>query len=147
MLTAQQWATRWAAKMGEANDKIRQGVTALQTAPGEIATRAENENKMRTNWLASLASGKWHNNTVAVTLQSWQQSMIVKGLANMPAGIASGTPKVQAYATRAIPIMTALQAQIKAMPKANINDSKARMIAWIDGMVAAKPQLQRGPFG
>jgi len=139
MLTANEWAQNWMGAMLQADGKMRAGAQRLTYAPGAAAVQAVD--KMRANWLAAIDSNQWANATGMVTVEQWRQAYIQKGIPRIADGVRAAQGKVQAYAQRAIPVYTQLQAQINAMPKRTLNDSKARMNAWLDGMVAAKGQL------
>ena len=139
MKTAQQWAQNWVNGMTNAGERIKAGVMNVQTPPGESAVQAHT--KMRANWLAAIDGNKWSNALLAVTLDSWKQSMIQKGIPRIADGVRASQGKVQNYATRAIPIMQALQQQVRSMPKITPQDSEARVLAWMRGMRNAKLNL------
>jgi hypothetical protein len=139
-VNAQQWAQDWVNGMTGAGDKIKRGVSAVQTAPGVKAFDAAE--KMRANFIASVDSGRWGDAVLAVSLQQWQNAMIAKGLPRIQDGVRASQMKMQNYAQRAIPIYTALQAQIDSMPKRTLADSLQRVKVWMEGLNAQRANLK-----
>lgn len=140
MINAQQWAENWVNGMNNAGEKMRRGAQAVTEAPSLRAVDAVN--KMRANWIAAIDSGYWTGRMSSVTLDQWRNAYINKGIERIANGVAGARGKVQSYATRAIPIMTNLQNQIRQMPNATNQDAEARVLAWMRGMRAASDQLR-----
>jgi hypothetical protein len=131
-VTPQQYADRWSQGLSGAAQKITDGVNAVTTAPSQKAIAAQQ--KMVTNWNASITGGKWKTNLGKVTLAQWQSDMITKGVPRISSGALAANSKMQAFASQLIPFEQQLQNTINAMPKLTLQDSIARATAWINGM-------------
>jgi hypothetical protein len=134
------WANNWVSGMAQAGTALTQGVQSVTVAPGVQA--AAKKDKMKANWLASMADNSWEQAVSGVTLQQWQQAMLTRGAQRMADGAQAAKPKVMAYAQKAAPLMAQLQAQIDAMPDNTPQDAEQRMLAWSRGMREMAPQLQ-----
>lgn len=134
-VTAQQWAANWATKYSQAGQRMTDGANALQTAPGYTAI----QNGGMQKWIAkcTAAQTKWETHTGQVTIQQWRDAYIKKGIPNAQNAIATAKPNVMNFAQSAIPIITALQTQVRAMPKVTLQDSLQRVSAWMTGMQQA----------
>ena len=139
-MNAVNWAANWSTGMNQATDKIRQGVQATTVAPSVGLLAAKD--RMRARWLAAIDSPSFESAVQRVTLPMWQQAMISKGLPRISDGVRLAQPKVQGYATRAIPVYQQLQTLVRAMPKTTLNDSVARVRAWMEGIQNAKVVLR-----
>jgi hypothetical protein len=131
-LNAGQWADKWSRRLKGAGPDVEAGVNAVTTAPA--AKAVAKQDKMRQNILNAIDSGRWANALGKVDLAAYKQAMINKGIPNMQRGVDSGLPKVNAYASVAIPHIQSGQQAIANMPDLTIEDSKARASKWIDHM-------------
>jgi hypothetical protein len=133
-------AAAWAAGMNGAAAKIQAGVQAVTVAPGQKAV--QQQQKLLTNFTASVNSGLWAKKTGAVTLQQWQSAMTTKGIPNMGTGVAAAGAKMQSVMTQLLPMTAAISATIQAMPSSTPAQMQARMNANFAAMSALKGKIQ-----
>lgn len=122
---AQLWATRLAASAPQ----IEAGVNAVTQAPGAKAAAQVDV------WIANTAAArdKYVRNTSAVTLQSWQNSMITKGIPRIAPGAQAAIAKSTAFYAQFLPFVENIAQQVRAMPKGNVEAGIARVTAQIRG--------------
>lgn len=136
-VNAQQWLAKWGTNLGAASTYIKNGVSAVQVAPGVSAAAASD--RMLAGVTASVQSGKWQRAVSGVSLQSWQNAMINKGIPRLPQGI------TQAQATKTNSITTLLAAvdnataASNALPKGGLEQGIARATAFMRSMSANAP--------
>ena len=126
-VTAQQAATKWQQRLSSATQQITDGVNGVTVAPGAKAAAA------KALWLQKVqaSQNKWAANVAAVTLQSWQNSMITVGIPRVATGAAAKVGKVESFMSQFLPYLDAGVAKVNAMPKGDINASIARATAMI----------------
>ncbi len=131
-------SNKWSTNLTNAQQSIRDGVNAVQVAPGQAAAAAQST--MRARLLDSIDSGKWAANVSAVSLTSWNNSMLTTGLSRIADGARKGQPKMQTFMTNFLPFVSRVQAQVKSMPNATQSDREARMLANARLMATYKQQ-------
>lgn len=127
-----QFAEKWARRMSQSTQDIQNGVNRVTEAPTVKA--AAKKQKMLQNLTAAVNSGKWEAGLNRVTLQDWKKAIIEKGLPRVQAGVTAAQPKVADFANKLLAYQEGLQSQIESMPDLTLQDSIARMTAWINGM-------------
>lgn len=107
-ISAQQWSQRWKNGMQNASTKMQEGVNAVTEAPGIKAAAAS------ALWLANVtkAEAKFARNVAAVSLDSWKNAYIKKGIPGIANAAQVAEPKVQAAATKLIPAINNLLATL-----------------------------------
>ena len=118
-------AARWAQNLQGATEKIREGVQAVQVAPGAAAAR------QRSVWLQNLTASadKWTRNVGAVPLSEWQSDMINKGIPRIGTGAQGAQQKFAAFLTSFLPFV---DAGVRALPpRGNLQQNIARMVAMV----------------
>lgn len=126
-VTAAQASTKWRDRLVASGTQIKDGVMAVQTAPGVKAAAVKNL------WLqrVTASADKWAARVGAVPLGDWQTAMIEKGIPRISQGAAAAQPKVEAFMTDFLPFLDAGKAKVNAIPKGDLNASIARMTAMI----------------
>jgi hypothetical protein len=126
--TAQQAAADWAARMGQASQRITDGVNAVTVAPGQLAA------KQKQVWLQNTTSAadKFARNVAAVTLESWRADTVNKGISRIGTGAANAQPKFEAFMTKLLPYIESGRSQLK--PRGDFAANVARMNAWVNHM-------------
>ena len=121
-------AARWSQNLGAATHKITDGVNAVQVPPGQAAARQS------ALWASQVAAAqqKWAARTAAVSLQSWQQATITKGVPRVATGATAAEPKMQAFMTKLLPYIATQRSQLPA--RGNLQQNIARATAWIQAM-------------
>jgi len=135
MATAQadptQVAQKWATNLGNSATQIRNGVQSLTTSPTTLAANAVAFWQQQVNTPA--AAQKYQRNLQAVSLGSWQQSMISKGIPRIGPGAQAAIPKFTAFLQKFLPFEQNIANQVRAMPKATLQDRINRAVAQIQG--------------
>ena len=138
--TPSEAAAKWNTNLVGSTAEIELGVNKVTVAPSEQAIAQKD--KMVDNWLASIENGKWEDGLRRVDLAEWKRSMIDIGIKRIRDGAMKAQPKLQRYYEKAFPLMQNLEDTIAAMPSRDLQDSEARMLAWMRGMVAISASLQ-----
>lgn len=125
-------AEKWSRRLTASTPDMQTGVMNVRENPA--AKAISRKDKMRQNILASIDSGKWEAGLQRTTLDSWKRAMIDKGLPRVNAGATAAIPKYQAFAAELLPFQDSLKQEIDNMPDMTLEDSIARMSAWIRGM-------------
>lgn len=126
--TPDQVAARWAAGLANAGEKIRAGVEAVNTAPGQAAAR------QKAVYLANVqASGdKWARNVAAVSLADWKSAIETKGIPRIAAGATAAIPKFTIFMGKLLPFVHSAKQSLPA--RGTYEQNKARMVAMVDAM-------------
>lgn len=131
-LTPAEFSEKWARRLSQSEPDITRGVNRVTESPPQKA--AQNMKKMYERWLEAFNSGKIEAGLNRVDLGTWKKDMLEKGIPNLRRGIERGTPKVQQFATELLSYQDSLLAQLENMPDLTFEDSKSRVLAWMDGM-------------
>ena len=128
-LTAQQVAERWSQRGSNSGETVRAGVASVQENPAEKAAAAKDR------WLAGVQraaqNGKYEAKLRQVTLADWKNAMINKGIPNMQNGYTVAKAKFARFMEQWLPYVRQGAAQIRMMPKNNLDQSIARAVAMI----------------
>lgn len=127
-LTAAQYAEKWARRLKGATQDIKLGVEGVTENPADKAIAAID--KMAAGFMEAVNSGKIERGLRTVTLASWKDSMLKKGLSNLAAGVDGASAKMQAKAASLLAAVDSAQAQVEAMPDATFEDRLNRMTAF-----------------
>ena len=84
-LSPEEYANKQARNLKNSIQDIRDGIGRVTVAPGTAAVAQQD--KMRTNVLASIDSGLWAEKTRRVSLQEWQDKALNKGVDRIAGGI------------------------------------------------------------
>lgn len=123
-------AQNWAAALGQAGNKIQQGVQAVTEAPGVKAAR--NANGYLNGVQQNVA--KWQRKVAAVSLGDWAQATITKGVPRIAQGAQAAQPKFQAALQPLFQYMASGLSQIENMPNDSPAARDARMLQWASYM-------------
>lgn len=124
-LTPDQAAAKWTTRLSASTQDIQQGVQRVQTAPGMLAAQKFQK------WITGVqeSANKWRRNVAAVSLDSWQASMINIGIPRVSQGAQAKQGKYTAFATQFFPHLERGIAQVKAMPDTTFEDRIQRAVA------------------
>lgn len=119
-------AQNWVTGLGQAGNKIQQGVQAVSEAPGVKAARNAQGyvNGVQQN------VQKWQRKVAAVSLADWITATIQKGVPRIAQGAQASQGKFQEAVTPLFSYMQSGLSQIDAMPKDSPAARDARMLAW-----------------
>lgn len=121
--------------MNAAGTYIKNGVNSVTVAPGQAAAAAQD--RMLAGVTAAVQSGKWARAVSGVSLQTWQNAMINKGIPRIAQGTAQAvTTKGPQIDTLLANIATAASAA-NALPKGGLEQGIARATAFMRAMSAA----------
>ena len=132
MLTPQQYQEKHNRRLKASIPDITTGVNAVTASP--MIAAAAKQAKMLERLTASVNAGKWSTALRAVTLEQWKSATVTKGIPRIAGGIDGAADKVTAFATRLLPFEATLAATVNALPDVTLEDSIARMTAWVRGM-------------
>lgn len=124
-LTPEQVAEKHARRLKGAVQDIQNGVNNVSVAPGKQA--AAKAQKMKTNLVAAIDSGKWANRVGAVSLEDWKSKMLNKGVNRIAQGVDDAQGKITAFYAELLPFQAGIQSKIAAMPDLTLEDNLARM--------------------
>lgn len=131
-LTPEQFREKHARRLKGSVEDMRRGVENVTEAP--TAKAAKKVDKMRTNILAALDSGKWAKRLEAVTLDEWKSKMINKGIGRVAAGIDAAGPKIEKFAAELLPHIDKVRSETEKMPDTTLEDNINRMVHFVRGM-------------
>jgi len=135
-LTPQEYQEKHARRLKAAVDDMRAGVERVTESPCEkAASKAE---KMKTNLVKSIDSGKWQAGLKRVSLTDWKSAMIEKGVNRVASGIDGASAKVVAFASDLLPHIDKAQSKIKSMSDVTLEDNINRMTTFIREMAKFK---------
>lgn len=113
---------------------IKAGVNRVTVSPTVRA--ADNIEKMRTNLFAAFDDGRVERGLRRVTKEEWQAAMLKKGVNSIGPGIDAAAAKMEDFFGKLFPYQASLQNRIAGMSDLTVEDSRARMNEWFDGMVS-----------
>lgn len=131
-VTAKEFQEKHARRLKAAVDDMRKGVERVTESPTGAA--AKKVDKMRTNIVASIDSGKWAAGLNRVSLEDWKRAMVEKGVNRVASGIDGAAPKVEAFASQLLPHVDAGVGTIKRLPDVTLEDNINRMTTFIRHM-------------
>lgn len=129
-------ANKWSQRLAGAGQAITDGVNSVQKAPGQAAAAQVDV------WLSNLQASreKWVRNVSAVSLQSWQQAMLTKGVPRIAGGAQAAIPKMTAFMAQWLPYE---QAGRNALPpRGTIQQNIQRAVQ----MMQYNAQFTRQPY-
>lgn len=134
--TPAELAEKWQRRLSSSLPDIERGVRNVTVSPTQLA--AAKQQKMLQRLTEAVQSGKWANGLKSVSLEQWREATITKGLNRIPVGAEQGRGKMEQFAAKLIPYQETLKGQINNMPDLTLQDSIARMTAWVNGMAKFK---------
>lgn len=118
-------AAKWSTNLSASTTTIQKGVQAVQTSPTALAAR--NPDGYLAGIQKAVTSGKWQNRLNAVSLQSWQQDMINKGIPRIQTGAQTGKAKVNTFMNQFLPYVYQARDSLAATPRGTLEQNIARM--------------------
>lgn len=128
---AAQIRENWQRKMNNAGQSMRDGVSNVTENPMEKAAMAEDR------WAAGVQrareNGKFRDGVGSVSLSTWKDRYIKKGLPRIAEGVAAAGSVVEAFHAQHQPICEQAHEEARAMKAAGA-DGRARMLANFERM-------------
>lgn len=120
-------AAKWRTNLSAATTSITTGVQAVTQSPGARAAASVDL------WLARVQASrdKWVRNTNAVSLASWQQAMIEKGIPRIASGASAAEPRMAGFMQQFLPYVEQGAVAVRAMPKGDVEQGIQRAAAMI----------------
>jgi len=126
--TPEQIAKNWSSRLASSTAKIQAGVENVNVAPGQMAARQKELYKARVQERADV----WAKNVAGVSLSSWQQDMVNKGIPRIATGATNAEPKFAKFMGNLLPYIESGQKQLPA--RGNLDQNIARMTQWVRHM-------------
>lgn len=134
-------AQKWARGMQQATQSMKDGVAAVTEAPGEKAAAAQD--RWADGVMKARESGKFAQNSRAVSLEEWRRAYTTKGIPRVAAGVAEATPVMEQFLSQLLPVAEASSRECAQMPRGTLADSAARMNRNMENMARFKFQRRR----
>ena len=131
-VTPKEYADKWSINLANSVDRITNHVKAVTEAPGVKAAAAQA--KLLARIQAAINSGKWAKAVSSVSVDDWKKAMIDKGVPRIAPGAAAASDKMESFASKLFDYENKLLADVNKMPTATIDQSIAKMTAWVRGM-------------
>lgn len=125
-------AQKWSQNLGSATQRITDGVNAVTVAPGQAAARN------KAGYVAGVTASvdKWASNVAGVSLSSWQQDMVNKGVPRIASGASAAEGKFSTFMGRLLPY---IDRQVSALPpRGNLDANISRLTTFVRGMAKFK---------
>lgn len=134
-VTPAQYMQKWQAGINGSTAYITAGVNAVKTAPGIAAAAAQN--LMLQNLTAAVTSGRWAQAVSGVSLQSWQQAMLTKGIPNLSAGVQLATTQKLPAITTLLQNVDNAVSSLASTPRGNLQQNIQRAVQFMTAMSAS----------
>ena len=138
-LSAEQYAEKQARNLKNSLPDIRAGIERVSTAPGVAAAAAQT--RMKDNLNRAIDDGRWAAKVRGVSLEEWKSAALNKGVDRIAAGIDQAHDKQVQMAGRLLAAVDSSAAKSNAMPRGTIQDSIARMTAFVEDMHKFKGKI------
>jgi len=135
-VTAEQMAQKWSTNIQNNIPAIVAGVQAVTESPTMKAAAAVS--KWQAGIQRAIANNSFVNGCNRVTLNDWKTITTAKIQSNLSSGVTATLAKTTARFRSLLAYIDQGLSTIESMPKNTAADSKARMTAWFDHMIAGK---------
>jgi len=125
---------KWQKRLTQAIPDIQAGINRVNENPMQKA--AAQADKWHQKVLES--KEKWQNSMNKISLEDWKRKTSQKVGQRMSGGVQEAQAKHQAFAKYLVDTLNSVLPEIHNMPKLTLEDSKARVTAYMDKM-AARP--------
>lgn len=120
-------AALWAQKFGASADRYKAGVSRVQGSPMQKAVQAQD--RMLANYTEAVTSGRWANNTGAVTEAQWKAACTEKGAAALAASARVAQEKVMRAEAKFGPIRDSIVSSLPQRGSIEENLERSRQMA------------------
>lgn len=127
-------AQKWSRNLASSTQSIRDGVMGVTVAPTQLAAQAVD--RMVAGVERAAAEGKIQRGLQRVTLQQWQDATTNKGIPRIATGATAAIPRMQAFMSEWLPYMDQLKQRLTAMPRGDLQQNIARMVAAVEHAAA-----------
>ena len=126
-LNPQQLASKWQSKMTASVDAYKQGISAVQGNPAQLAIAAKD--KWIQNTIEASNDGRYEAGLSKVTEASWKTACLEKGANAIQAGARVGAAKVERHEREFAPIRDSIVQSLPARGSLEQNLERARQMA------------------
>jgi len=119
----------WVRGMGQASQKMTDGVNAVNQSPGQAAAAKADTWQIRVS--SADAKAKFIRKTSALSLGDWKNAMLQKGISRVSSGAQAAQSKMLKHLSAFIPFVQNIAANVRNMPNATLEDRIARMTAQV----------------
>lgn len=127
-------ATKWATNLASAANSgvVTSGINSVTVAPGQAAAR------QKSVWAANVAAAQdiWASRVAGVSLSSWQQDAINKGVPRIATGAQSAEPKMVSFFTKLLPVINSAKSNLP--PRGTFQQNLQRATAMATALHQAK---------
>lgn len=125
-------AQKWARNLSSATQAITDGVNSVTVNPADKAIAAIPN--MVAGVQRAADSGKIAAGLQTVTLASWKQAMLQKGVPRVATGAQQAQPKMEQFMNKLLPYVQSGQQMLQNTPRGNSAQNDQRMLAWAQYM-------------
>jgi len=131
-VTPEEFAEKWGRRLKGATEDIRRGIDRVVEAPSKKAV------EKKAKWVARMTDttihDKWADRLEKVTLEDWKNKFLTKGVPRIPTGVDGAIDKMEDFGKQLLPHVEAGQKIVVGMPDITLEDSLARVEAFIRHM-------------
>jgi len=131
-VTPQQWLDKWGTNLSNSGTYITNGVNRVTVAPGQAAAAAQD--RYLAGVTNAVTSGKWASKVSGVSLSSWQDAMIKKGIPRIATGVSQAKTNKVSQVTTLLQNVDAAVAQVHSLPKGGLAQGIQRATAYMTAM-------------
>src|SRR3990172_5643042 len=110
VMSASQVAEKWARNTKAATQSMKDGGMAVTTSPTELA--AARSDAYVSGIQRAGNEGRWQAGLRRVTLQTWKDRMVSKGIPRVSQGVTDATPDFQSFMGELLPFVAEGQRQL-----------------------------------
>ena len=135
-IDATKFAERWSSGMAASVNKYKEGIAAVTEAPNAKAAAAQDRYLLGTQ--EAVASGRFRDGNMAVTLEDWKKAASGKGAQRIAGGATAAIDKVRAMAGPLLSHIESGQQQLRSMPRGTFEENMQRAFAFASHMRSFK---------
>lgn len=130
----QEYAEKWARRTKAAVEDYERGIQRVTVSPGQLAAA------QKSLYLSRLQerAGVWAERVAAVDVSAWKRAASGKGKARISSGVDDAQAELAQKASSLLAAVDAAAAQVRAMPKATLEDRINRSVAFQRAMAKYK---------
>jgi len=130
--TPEEFAEKWKRRLKGSVEDIRRGVEKVTESPGAKAAQKFDK------WVAKITSdevqNKWKERVAKVDVNEWKTMTLQKGIPAISRGVDLAEDKMRDFGAQLLEHIAAGLRKLEGMPDVTFEDSKARVIAWMEHM-------------
>jgi hypothetical protein len=124
--SASQVAQKWAQRLSNSTEAIKQGIQAVTVSPTEKA--AAQSQRYLEGITRAVTTGKWQASLRAVSLDQWRRAILEKGVNRIATGAQAAIPKMEKFMQEFLPYVAGVQQELESMPRGDFEQNIQRML-------------------